>query len=49
VLEVFIDSRSAFAARIYPTLSNSEGVALECMGSGALAEDITMARMSGPT
>lgn len=48
VLEVFIDSRSAFAARIYPTLSNSEGVALECAGSGAFAEDITMARISRP-
>jgi len=34
VLEVFIDRRSAFAARVYPTLSNSDGVALECMGVG---------------
>ena len=49
VLEVFIDRRSAFAARVYPTLSNSDGVALECMGVGALAEDITLTRMSGPT
>lgn len=49
VLEVFIDRRSAFAAHIYPTLSNSEGVALECMGPGARAEDITIARISGPS
>ena len=49
VLEVFIDDRSAFAARIYPTLSSSEGMALECMGSNARAEDITMARISGPS
>jgi sucrose-6-phosphate hydrolase SacC (GH32 family) len=49
VLEVFIDNRSAFAARIYPTLGNSEGVALEAMGSGAFAEDITMARIGRPT
>jgi sucrose-6-phosphate hydrolase SacC (GH32 family) len=49
VLEVFFDSRSAFAARIYPTLSNSEGVALECMGSGSFAENITMAQICRPS
>lgn len=49
VLEVFVDDMSAFATRIYPTLSNSVGVALECRGSGAKAEDITMARISRPS
>lgn len=49
VLEIFIDGRSAFAAHIYPTLSNSEGVALECVGSGARAEEITMARIGRPS
>jgi sucrose-6-phosphate hydrolase SacC (GH32 family) len=48
VLEVFIDDRSAFAARIYPTLSGSEGVALGCTGSNARAEDITIARINRP-
>ena len=46
VLEVFIDSRSAFAAHIFPKLSNSEGVAFESIGPGARAEDITIARIT---
>jgi sucrose-6-phosphate hydrolase SacC (GH32 family) len=48
VLEVFVDERSAFAARIYPTLS-SEGMALKCVGGNALAEDIVFARISKPS
>jgi sucrose-6-phosphate hydrolase SacC (GH32 family) len=49
VLEVFIDDRSAFAARIYPTLSESNGVAFGCTGSGAKAEDITVAIVNRPS
>jgi sucrose-6-phosphate hydrolase SacC (GH32 family) len=43
VLEVFFDGRSAFATRIYPTLKDSDGVALSCRGSGAIAESVTAA------
>jgi sucrose-6-phosphate hydrolase SacC (GH32 family) len=49
VLEVFIDDRSAFATRIYPTLSSSGGVAFECIGHGAIADAITLARINKPS
>lgn len=48
VLEVFVDNRSAFATRIYPTLNISDGIALQCRGTGAVAEDFTVARMLSP-
>lgn len=45
VLEVFLDRRAAFAARIYPTLDHSDGVAVGSRGNGAIVERITIARM----
>jgi sucrose-6-phosphate hydrolase SacC (GH32 family) len=48
VLEVFFDGRSAFATRIYPTLKDSEGVALSCRGSGAIVETLTAAKIGKP-
>jgi sucrose-6-phosphate hydrolase SacC (GH32 family) len=48
VIEVFVDNRAAFAARIYPTLSTSEGVGFGCRGSGAIAQNITVARVNKP-
>jgi sucrose-6-phosphate hydrolase SacC (GH32 family) len=46
VLEVFVDDRAAFASRVYPTMTASDGVALVCAGSGAKAESITVARIN---
>jgi sucrose-6-phosphate hydrolase SacC (GH32 family) len=48
VLEVFIDERAAFATRIYPTLRSSDGVALSCSGLGAIAEQVSWARIDQP-
>ena len=48
VLEVFLDQTAAFAARIYPTRSDSDRIAFECFGSGASAEDIAFARIGKP-
>jgi sucrose-6-phosphate hydrolase SacC (GH32 family) len=48
VLEVFVDSSAAFAARIYPTLSDSHGAALQCTGHGAKATDIRIAEIQRP-
>jgi len=45
VLEVFCDERAAFATRIYPTLHESDGIALSCRGSGARVESATAARI----
>ncbi len=45
VLEVFLDRRAAFATRIYPTLGNSDGVAVGSRGDGAIMEIMTIARM----
>jgi beta-fructofuranosidase len=49
VLQVFVDDRSAFATRVYPTMSASDGAALVCAGSGANAENITVARINKPS
>jgi sucrose-6-phosphate hydrolase SacC (GH32 family) len=43
VLEVFLDGRVAFATRIYPTLPDSDGVALISRGAGTIAESVTVA------
>ena len=48
-LEVFVDDRAAFATRIYPTLTGSDGVALSCNGTNAAAESIIVTRISKPT
>ena len=48
VLEIFFDSRSAFATRVYPTLKESDGVALSCRGSGAVAENVIAAGIRKP-
>jgi sucrose-6-phosphate hydrolase SacC (GH32 family) len=45
VLEVFVDQRNAFAARIYPTLAASTGVLVGSEGSKASLESITVARI----
>lgn len=45
VLEVFVDQRSAFAARIYPTLETSTGILVGSKGMGGTMETITIARM----
>lgn len=46
VIEVFVDDRSAFASRIYPTLSESETFALSCVGRGAEAVNIKTAKIN---
>jgi len=48
VLEVFFDDRAAFATRIYPTLKDSDGVALVCRGAGAMVESVTAAKIGRP-
>ncbi len=48
VLEVFVDGRAAFAARIYPTLKESVGVAFSAAGAGARAEGVSLARLQRP-
>jgi beta-fructofuranosidase len=45
VLEVFVDGRDAFASRIYPSLPASTGLAIGCIGKGAVAEVLSVARM----
>lgn len=45
VLEVFVDQRNAFAARIYPTLVTSTGVSVGSQGSKASLQSITVARI----
>jgi sucrose-6-phosphate hydrolase SacC (GH32 family) len=48
VLEVFLDDRSAFATRIYPTLAGSDGVAFSCRGVGVVAESLIIGRINKP-
>ncbi len=48
VLEVFLDDRAAFAARIYPTLDNSSGVGFSSTGPGARVENLSVARIERP-
>jgi sucrose-6-phosphate hydrolase SacC (GH32 family) len=45
VLEVFVDQRSAFAARIYPTLDSSSGILMGAEGPGAILETLTISRI----
>jgi sucrose-6-phosphate hydrolase SacC (GH32 family) len=45
VLEVFVDDRAAFAARIYPTLDRSDRVGFTSTGTGARVEDLRVARL----
>lgn len=45
VVEVFLDHRAAFAARIYPTLEDSDGVAVGCRGGDASIERMTVRQM----
>jgi beta-fructofuranosidase len=46
VVEVFLDRRAAFATRIYPTLEESEGLALRCFGGEATVDSVTTSRLS---
>ena len=46
VLEVLVDRRTAFAARIYPTLQASDGPEVGCEGAAAVLESLTIARVS---
>jgi sucrose-6-phosphate hydrolase SacC (GH32 family) len=48
VLEVFVDDRAAFAARIYPSLKSSAGVAFASEGDGAMVKDVRIARIERP-
>lgn len=48
VLEVFVDDHAAFAVRIYPTLSASDGVAFQAYGATASVEGIQVARLERP-
>jgi sucrose-6-phosphate hydrolase SacC (GH32 family) len=48
VLEVFVDDRAAFAARIYPTLNDSDGVGFSAVGAGARVEDLNVSRLERP-
>jgi sucrose-6-phosphate hydrolase SacC (GH32 family) len=45
VVEVFLDRRAAFASRIYPTLDDSEGLAMSCFGGDASVASVTISRM----
>jgi sucrose-6-phosphate hydrolase SacC (GH32 family) len=45
VLEVFVDERSAIAARIYPTLDSSSGILVGAEGPGAILETLTISRI----
>jgi len=49
VLEVFVDDRASFSARIYPTLNTSSGVGFSCTGAGAKAENVSIARIELPS
>jgi beta-fructofuranosidase len=49
VVEVFLDQRSAFASRIYPTLDDSQGLAIGCYGGEASVESITISQMKTTT
>ncbi len=48
VLEVFVENRAAFAARLYPTLTESAGVAFASAGAGARVQDIRVDRIERP-
>jgi beta-fructofuranosidase len=48
VLEAFVDQRSAFATRIYPTLPASTGVWVGSEGAGAKIESLTVKRIKRP-
>jgi sucrose-6-phosphate hydrolase SacC (GH32 family) len=48
VLEVFVDGRASFAARIYPTLAESNGVAFAARGDGARVESLSLSRLERP-
>jgi beta-fructofuranosidase len=48
VVEVFVDGRAAFAARIYPTLDDSNRVAFATTGTGAKAKNLSLARIGRP-
>lgn len=45
VLEVFVDRRSAFAARIYPTLDSSSSILVGAEGPDAILETLTISRI----
>lgn len=46
VLEIFVGQRSAFAARIYPTLDSSDRVCVSSEGPGAGIEKLSVVQMS---
>jgi sucrose-6-phosphate hydrolase SacC (GH32 family) len=46
VLEVFLEQRSAFAARIYPTLDASDRVSVSSHGSGAKIQTLSVVHMN---
>ncbi len=48
VLEVFVDQRASFAARIYPTLNTSAGVAVASVGPGATVKHVSVDRLERP-
>ena len=48
VMVVFVDQRSAFAARIYPTLPGSTGVLVGSEGAGATIESLTVKQIRRP-
>jgi sucrose-6-phosphate hydrolase SacC (GH32 family) len=45
VVEVFLDGRAAFATRVYPTLPESEGLALVSFGGEAMVDSVTISRI----
>jgi sucrose-6-phosphate hydrolase SacC (GH32 family) len=48
VVEVFIDDRATFAARIYPTLATSDRIGFTSVGRGASLVDLRAARLEMP-
>jgi sucrose-6-phosphate hydrolase SacC (GH32 family) len=49
VIEVFVDDRATFAARIYPTLPASTFVGFTSVGQGAEVRDLQAARLQMPS
>jgi sucrose-6-phosphate hydrolase SacC (GH32 family) len=49
VVEVFVDGRASCAARIYPTLEASAGIAFAAVGSGARVESVRLDRLEKRT
>ena len=48
VMEVFVDGRASFAARIYPTLAETDGLAAQSFGGAGSIESLRVHRIQLP-